>query len=41
VNLDIYLSNFLRNNDEVVKTMYDSLQQHFKATIAHELFLRR
>jgi S-adenosylmethionine decarboxylase len=41
VNIDIYLSNYLRNNDGTVQQLYKALQQHFDATIETEQIIRR
>ena len=41
VNVDIYLSNFQRNNDGTVQAIYQALQQHFEATIEDEQIIRR
>ncbi|RYF87165.1 MAG: S-adenosylmethionine decarboxylase [Chitinophagaceae bacterium] len=41
VNIDIYLSNFQRNNDGTVQKIYRALQQHFDATIENEQTIRR
>jgi S-adenosylmethionine decarboxylase len=41
VNVDIYLSNYLRNNDGTVQAIYQALQQHFRAEIEHEQILKR
>lgn len=41
VNIDIYLSNYLRNNDGTVSKIYDAIKNHFKAMIVNEQFLKR
>jgi len=41
VNIDIYLSNFQRNNDGTVQKIYQALQQHFDATVENEQIIRR
>lgn len=41
VNIDIYLSNYLRNNDGTVHKIYESIRTHFDAAVAHEEFLKR
>jgi S-adenosylmethionine decarboxylase len=41
INVDIYLSNFQRNNDGTVQRMYQAIQQYFDATIENEQILRR
>ena len=41
LNLDIYLSNFQRNNDGTVEAIYQSLQEFFGGQITHEQILRR
>lgn len=41
INLDIYLSNFQRNNDGTTTAIYDSLKTYFGATVLHEQFLTR
>ena len=41
INIDIYLSNYLRNNDGTVQQLYKALQAHFDATIETEQFIRR
>ena len=41
INIDIYLSNYLRNNDGTVQQLYKALQQHFDATIEAEQIIRR
>jgi S-adenosylmethionine decarboxylase len=41
VNVDIYLSNFQRNNDGTVQKLYAAMREHFEATIENEQILRR
>jgi S-adenosylmethionine decarboxylase len=41
VNLDIYLSNFQRNNDGTVSAIYASLKEYFKASVTNEQILTR
>lgn len=41
INIDIYLSNFLRDNDGTVMDIYRSIREHFDATIDHEQILKR
>jgi S-adenosylmethionine decarboxylase len=41
VNVDIYLSNYLRNNDGTVQEIYGKLKAHFKASVVQEQSLRR
>ncbi|HEX8314484.1 MAG TPA: S-adenosylmethionine decarboxylase [Flavisolibacter sp.] len=41
VNIDIYLSNFQRNNDGTVQKLYKAMQRHFEATIENEQIIRR
>ena len=41
VNLDIYLSNFERENDGTVKEIYAALCQYFGGEIVHEEMIRR
>lgn len=41
VNLDIYLSNFQRNNDGTVKDIYRSLIEYFGATVTTEQIITR
>ncbi len=41
VNLDIYLSNFQRNNDNVVQQLFDSLQSYFQGETVHVQILTR
>jgi S-adenosylmethionine decarboxylase len=41
INIDIYLSNYLRNNDGTVGSIYDAIIKHFNAVIENETFLKR
>ena len=41
VNLDIYLSNFMRSNDGAVHDIYQTLQRHFNAHIVNEQIIVR
>ena len=41
VNLDIYLSNYQRNNDGTVQALYAAMQEHFGASIENEQIIRR
>lgn len=41
VNLDIYLSNHLRVNDDTVKNLYEALKNYFKGTVEQEQFISR
>ena len=41
INLDIYLSNFLRTNDGTVQQLYDSFKEHFGATVENEQLIKR
>jgi S-adenosylmethionine decarboxylase len=41
VNLDIYLSNFKRNNDGTVDGIYKSLIDYFQATVSKEQIITR
>lgn len=41
VNLDIYLSNFQRNNDGTVEAIYNTLKQYFQATVTKEQIITR
>lgn len=36
INLDIYLSNFQRNNDGTVHAIFDAFVEHFDATIVNQ-----
>ncbi|ACU59069.1 S-adenosylmethionine decarboxylase family protein [Chitinophaga pinensis] len=41
INIDIYLSNYLRNNDGTVDKLYSAIKDHFNATVELEQFLKR
>lgn len=41
INLDIYLSNFQRNNDGAVHDIYKTLQRHFNAAVVNEQIITR
>jgi len=41
VNMDIYLSNFMRNNDGTVNGIFEALTAFFNATILHAQTIRR
>jgi S-adenosylmethionine decarboxylase len=41
INIDIYLSNFLRKNDGTVNAIYDAIKKHFNAVVENETFLKR
>ena len=41
INIDIYLSNYLRNNDGTVTAIYDAIKKHFKAEVEIETYLKR
>lgn len=41
VNLDIYLSNFQRNNDGSVEAIYNKMKDFFCATVAHQQIITR
>jgi len=41
INIDIYLSNYLRENDGTVNSIYHAIKDHFKAVIEKETFLKR
>ncbi|MEI6945901.1 S-adenosylmethionine decarboxylase [Paraflavisolibacter sp. H34] len=41
INMDIYLSNFLQNNDGKVHRLYQAFQQFFGASVVNEQFIRR
>jgi len=41
VNMDIYLSNFMRNNDGTVNGIFESLTAFFQAEILHVQIFRR
>jgi S-adenosylmethionine decarboxylase len=41
VNLDIYLSNYLRDNDGTVAAIYKAIGEYFQATVVNEQIIRR
>lgn len=41
VNVDIYLSNYLRNNNGTVNSIYEAIKQHFAASVSNEQILKR
>jgi S-adenosylmethionine decarboxylase len=41
INIDIYLSNYQRNNDGTVARIYQQLKEHFHATVVNETILKR
>ena len=41
VNLDIYLSNFQRNNDGTVENIYRAVREFFNATVTKEQIIIR
>ncbi len=41
INIDIYLSNFMRTNDGTVQSLYEAFRQHFDASIEKEEILKR
>ena len=41
INLDIYLSNFLRTNDGTVQKLYEAFRNHFDAKVEKEEILKR
>lgn len=41
INLDIYLSNFQRNNDGTVENIYRAVTEFFKATVTKEQIISR
>jgi S-adenosylmethionine decarboxylase len=41
INIDIYLSNYKRNNDDVVLHLYKAMQVHFDASVEAEQIIRR
>jgi S-adenosylmethionine decarboxylase len=41
INLDIYLSNYQRNNDGTVQAIFESVVAFFEATISHEQTITR
>lgn len=41
LNMDIYLSNYLRSNDDTVSGLYAAIKDHFAATVVSEQILKR
>jgi S-adenosylmethionine decarboxylase len=41
INIDIYLSNYLRTNDGTVQNLYEAFRQHFDAKVEKEEILKR
>jgi S-adenosylmethionine decarboxylase len=41
INIDIYLSNYKRNNDGTVQQIYHALQTHFGASVTAEHIIHR
>ena len=41
INVDIYLSNYLRNNDGTVARIYEEIRKHFGAEVENEMILKR
>jgi S-adenosylmethionine decarboxylase len=41
INVDIYLSNFQRNNDGTVAHIYEKIKKHFNAAVVNENVLKR
>ncbi len=41
VNIDIYLSNFQRNNDGTVENIYKKMQAYFEAAVTKEQIITR
>lgn len=41
VNVDIYLSNYLRNNDDTVNKIYEAVKSYFNASVENETLLKR
>ena len=41
VNIDIYLSNYLRDNDGTVDALYTALREFFGGQVVHEQKIRR
>jgi len=41
VNLDVYLSNFQKNNDDTVQAIFDSIVTYFKAAVLSVQILTR
>jgi S-adenosylmethionine decarboxylase len=41
INIDIYLSNFQRNNDGTVEGIYKKMQEYFHASVSKEQIITR
>jgi S-adenosylmethionine decarboxylase len=41
INIDIYLSNYLRENDGTVARIYEEIKKHFHASVENETILKR
>ena len=41
VNIDIYLSNHLRTNDDTVNHLYNTIKDYLEATVENEQLLKR
>ena len=41
INLDIYLSNYKRNNDAVVEELFQALKEFFEGEIVHSQIITR
>jgi S-adenosylmethionine decarboxylase len=41
INIDIYLSNYLRENDGTVMRIYEAIKSYFDAMVEQETFLKR
>ncbi|WP_127128925.1 S-adenosylmethionine decarboxylase family protein [Pseudoflavitalea rhizosphaerae] len=41
INLDIYLSNFKRNNEDAVMGIYQTLEKHFAAKVLQQQIITR
>ncbi len=41
VNLDVYLSNFKRSNDETVINLFEAMQKYFQAEIVQQQIITR
>jgi len=41
VNIDIYLSNHLRTNDDTVSHLYNAIKAYLEATVENEQLLKR
>lgn len=41
INIDIYLSNYLRENDGTVHSIYEAIKKHFGGIVEDEQFLKR